>query len=159
MTTLARPQAVRVRDDGASIGVRDDGRLIGATIIGGAGALFGFGAFVAVVVGDDLIALDAISVAAASLAILGLLAAVFVRYLPGYGAIGMAAAPIGYLAAFGSSWGTWWARYQDAVVTSGAAENIFWSAMPAMALFTISGALLAISAFLAAFSAFSQSEG
>lgn len=150
MTTLARPQIV---------GVREDSRLIGATIIGGAGALFGFGAFVAIAVGDDLIALDAISVAAASLAILGLLAAVFVRYLPGYGAIGMAAAPIGYLAAFGGNWGTWWAKYQGAVATSGAAEDILWSTMPAMALFTISGALLAISALLAAFSALSQSEG
>jgi hypothetical protein len=149
MTTLAQPQVRRVRDDAG---------LIGALMTGGTGALFGFGGFAAVLLGDDVIALDAISVAAASLAVLGLLGAMFVRYLPGYGAIGMAAAPIGYLAAFGGSWATWWATYQDAVATSGAAENVFWSAMPAMALFAVSGALLAFGAILAAFNALAQGE-
>ena len=151
MATIAHRQEVQVK-------VREDGGPIGALITGAVGSLFGFGGLLAVVLGDDMIALDAISVAAASLALLGLLAAVFVRYLPGYGAIGMAAAPIGYLAAFGSNWGTWWARYQEAVATSGAAENIFWAAMPAMALFAVSGALLAFGVVLAAFSALSQSE-
>lgn len=149
MATVAQPQDVMLRDDAG---------LIGALITGAIGALFGFGGFLAVVLGDDMIALDAISVAAASLAVLGLLGAMFVRYLPGYGAIGMAAAPIGYLAAFGGSWATWWAKYQEAVVTSGAAENIFWAAMPAIGLFAISGALLAFGAVLAAFNALSPSD-
>lgn len=149
MATVAQPQDVMLRDDAG---------LIGALITGAIGALFGFGGFLAVVLGDDMIALDAISVAAASLAVLGLLGAMFVRYLPGYGAIGMAAAPIGYLAAFGGSWATWLAKYQEAVATSGAAENIFWSAMPAMALFAVSGALLAFAAILAAFDALSHSD-
>lgn len=152
MTTLAQPQLRKVRT------VRDDAGLIGALITGGTGALFGFGGLAAVLLGDDVIALDAISVAAASLAVLGLLGAVFVRYLPGYGAIGMAAAPIGYLAAFGGSWGTWWAKYQEAVATSGAAESVFWSAMPAMALFAVSGSLLAFGAILAAVNVLSHGE-
>jgi hypothetical protein len=42
--------------------------------------------------------------------------------------------------------------------TSGAAENVFWSAMPAMALFAVSGALLAFAAILAAFNALSRGE-
>ena len=149
MTTLAQPNVITQRGDAG---------LIGALITGGIGALFGFGAFLAVVLGDDMIALDAITVAAASLAVLGLLGAIFVRYLPGYGAVAMAAAPLGYLAAFGGNWGTWWATYQVAVATSGAAENIFWSAMPAMALFAVSGALLALGAVLAAFNALSNME-
>lgn len=149
MTTVARPQVRRVRDDTG---------LVGALIIGAAGALFGFAGLVAVVLGDDMVGLDAISVAAASLAFLGLLGALFVRYLPGYGAIGMAAAPIGYLAAFGGSWATWWTEYQNAVATSAAAENAFWSAMPAMGLFAVSGALLAFGALLAALHVLSQDE-
>ena len=149
MTTLAQPQVVTHRD-GAGV--------IGALITGGTGALFGFGGFLAVALGDDMIALDAISVAAGSLAILGLVGAIFVRYLPGYGAIGMAAAPIGYLAAFGGTWSAWWAKYQDAVATSGAAEDIFWSTMPAIGLFAVSGALLTVGALLAAFNTLSRTE-
>jgi hypothetical protein len=149
MTTLAQPQA---------LGQRDNAALIGALIAAGIGALFGFGGFLAVVLGDDMIALDTTSIAAVGLAALGLIAAVFVRDLPGYAAAGMAAGPIGYLVAFGGNWSTWWARYQDAVATSGAAENVFWSNMPAMALFAISGAFLVTGALLAAFNAFSDND-
>lgn len=149
MTTLARsrPQARR-----------QDAGLIGALITGSIGALFGLGGFLAVVLGDDMIALDATSIAATGLAVLGLVAALLVRDLPGYAAFGMAAAPIAYLVAFGGSWAAWWARYEEAVATSGAAENIFWSAMPAMALFAVSGLFLAFGAFLAAFNALSDDE-
>jgi hypothetical protein len=149
MTTLAR-SGVLTHPDNAG--------LIGALITGSIGALFGFGGFFAVVLGDDMIALDGTSVAAAGLAALGLIAALFARDLPGYAAFGMAAAPVGYLVAFSGDWGTWWAKYQDAIATSGAAENIFWSAMPGMALFAISGALLAVGALLAAFNALSNTE-
>jgi len=148
MTTLAQPQTLAQRDDAG---------LIGALIAAGIGALFGLGGFLAVVLGDDMIALDTTSIAAVGLAALGLVAAVFVRDLPGYAAAGMAAGPIGYLVAFSGNWSTWWARYQDAVATSGAAENVFWSTMPAMALFAISGVFLAIGAVLAALDAFSES--
>lgn len=137
---------------------RNEGTLIGALIVAGIGALFGLGAFLAVVVGDDMIPLGVASVAAAVLATIGLVAAVFVRDYPIYGAIGMAAAPIGYLFAFGGSWGAWWAKYQDAIATSGVAENAFWSSMPAMALFAVSGALLAIGAILAGFSALANDD-
>lgn len=151
MTTLARhrPQ-VLIR--------RDDAGLIGALITGSIGALFGLGAFLAVVLGDDMIAFDGTSTAAAGLAVFGLVAALFARDLPGYAAFGMAAAPVGYLVAFSGSWGTWWAKYQDAIATGGAAESVFWSAVPAMALFAISGAFLAVGALLAAFNALSNSE-
>jgi hypothetical protein len=149
MTTLARPQVLTHRDDAG---------LIGALITGSVGALFGLGGFVAVALGDDMIALDGTSIAAGGLAGLGLVAALFARDLPGYAAFGMAAAPVGYLVAFSGSWGSWWATYQDAIATSGTAENVFWSAMPAMALFTISGALLAVGALLAAVNALSNTE-
>lgn len=149
MTTLAQSQ-VRQR--------RDSAGLIGSLITGSIGALFGFGGFVAVVVGDDMIALDATSIAAAGLTVLGLIAAVFVRELPGYSAFGMAAAPVAYLVTFGGHWTTWWTKYQEAVATSGAAETIFWSTMPAMALFAISGALLLVGAVLAALDALSEDQ-
>ena len=149
MTTLARPQMVSHRYDTG---------LIGALITGVVGGLFGLGGFLAVALGDDMIALDVTSAAAAGLAALGLLAAIFVRELPGYAAFGMATPVFAYLAAFGGNWSTWWAKYQEAVATSGSAENIFWAAMPAMALFAISGALFAFAALLAAFNALSQSE-
>jgi hypothetical protein len=149
MTTLARPQVLQRRDSAG---------LIGALITGTIGALFGFGAFLAVVIGDGMIALDATSIAAAGLAVLGLIAAVFVRELPGYSAFGMAAAPVAYLVTYGGNWTTWWAKYQEAVATSGAAENIFWSTMPAMALFAISGALLLIGATLSAIDALSEEQ-
>jgi hypothetical protein len=149
MTTLARPQMVSHRYDAG---------LIGALITGVLGGLFGLGGFLVVALGDDMIALDVTSTAAAGLAALGLLAAIFVRELPGYAAFGMALPVFAYLAAFGGSWGVWWARYQDAVATSGAAENILWTAMPAMALFAISGALFALGALLAAFNSLAQSE-
>jgi hypothetical protein len=149
MTTLARPVVLTHRDSAG---------LIGALITGSIGTLFGLGGFLAVVLGDDMIALDGTSIAAAGLAVLGLVAALFARDLPGYAAFGMAATPVGYLVAFSGSWGTWWAKYQAAVATSGAAENIFWSAMPAMALFAISGALLAVGALLAGFNALSNTK-
>lgn len=149
MTTLTRPQVASHRYDAG---------LIGALITGVVGGLFGLGGFLAVVLGDGMIALDVTAAAAAGLAALGLLAAIFVRELPGYAAFGMAIPLFAYLAAFGSTWGTWWAKYQQAVATSGAAENIFWSAMPAMALFATSGTLFALGALLAAFNALSRSD-
>jgi len=147
MTTIAQPH-VLTRRDGAA--------LIGALITGVIGAVFGFGAFLAVVRGDDMIALDATSIGAVGLAVIGLIAALFVRELPGFGAFGMATTPVLYLASFGGDWGAWWTKYQEAVATSGAAENIFWSAMPSMALFALSGGFFAVGALLAAFDALSQ---
>lgn len=149
MTAIAQPQVITRRDDAA---------LIGALITGVVGALFGFGAFLAVVLGDDMIAFDATSIGAVGFAVIGLIAAVLVRELPGFGAFGMATAPVAYLATFGANWTAWWTKYQEAVATSGAAENIFWSAMPAVALFALSGAFLAVGAVLAAFDALSHNE-
>jgi hypothetical protein len=45
-----------------------------------------------------------------------------------------------------------WNAYQVAVQTSGAAENVFWTSMPATALFIVSGVLFGLGAILAAFS-------
>ena len=150
MTSLAQPRTLTRRHNAG---------LIGSLITGTMGAIFGLGGFLAVVVGDDMIALDATSIAVAGLTVLGLIAAVFVRELPGYSAFGMAAAPVAYLVTFGGNWTIWWATYQEAVATSGAAENIFWSTMPAMALFAISGTLLLIGATLAALDALSEDGG
>lgn len=148
-TTIVRSQALARSDDAA---------LIGALITGVIGAFFGFAAFLTVVLGDDMIALDATSIGAVGVAVFGLIAAVFVRELPGFGAFGMATAPVAYFASFGAKWSVWWATYQEAVATSGAAENMFWSAMPAMAIFALSGAFLAVGAVLAAVDALSHSE-
>ena len=62
----------------------------------------------------------------------------------------MAMAPIAYAVLLGNGFGSWLAEYQAAAATSGAAENAFWSAMPAMGLFAVSGGLLAFASALAA---------
>lgn len=144
MTTLSRIAATPVER------TAPPGLGIGAILASGAGALFGFAGFLAVVLGDDVVTLDWASTIVAVIATLGLVAAVLVRDRPGTAAIGMALAPIAYVLALGGSFGSWWATYQDAIALSGAAENAFWSAMPALGLFTVSGVLLALGAALAA---------
>lgn len=139
------PTRSTMRSDTGSIGL-----AVSAVVIGAAGALFGLGGFTAVLRGDAAIPLDVVSVLAAGFALFGLGAALFVRDDPGAAAVGMAMAPIAYAVLIGSGFGPWWANYQDAVATSGAAENAFWSAMPAMGLFAVSGGLLALASALAA---------
>jgi hypothetical protein len=134
-----------IRSDTGSIGL-----AASAIVIGGVGALFGLGGFVTVLLGDAAIPLDVVSVIVAGFALFALGAALFVRDDPGAAAVGMAMAPIAYAVLIGSGFGPWWASYQDAVATSGAAENAFWSAMPAMGFFAVSGGLLALASALAA---------
>lgn len=149
MSTLVTPRAA-TRAAGAS--------AVGAMLLAVIGGLFGLGGFLAVVIGDELIPLDAASLAVTILAVVALVASVVVRDYPLYGALGMALAPIGYVLAYGGSWGTWWSKYQDAVATSGAAENAFWTTMPAMALFAISGVVLVAAAALAGYEALRRNE-
>src|SRR6476661_295375 len=139
------PTRSTTRSDTGSIGL-----AVSAVVLGCAGALFGLGGFTAVLLGDAAIPLDVVSVIAAGFALFALGAALFVRDDPGAAAVGMAMAPIAYAVLIGSGFGPWWASYQDAVATSGAAENVLWSAMPAMGLFAVSGALLALASALAA---------
>jgi hypothetical protein len=139
------PTGSTLRSGTGSIGL-----AVSAVILGGAGALFGLGGFVAVLLGDAAIPLDVVSLIAAGVALFALGAALFVRDDPGAAAVGMATAPIAYAVLIGGGFGSWWATYQDAVATSGAAENAFWSAMPAMGLFAVSGGLLAVASALAA---------
>jgi len=139
------PTRSTTRSDTGSIGL-----AVSAVVLGCAGALFGLGGFTAVLLGDAAIPLDVVSVIAAGFALFALGAALFVRDDPGAAAVGMAMAPIAYAVLIGSAFGPWWASYQDAVATSGAAENALWSAMPAMGLFAVSGALLALASALAA---------
>lgn len=134
-----------IRSDTGSIGL-----AVSAVVIGGVGALFGLGGFTAVLRGDAAIPLDAASVIVAGFALFGLGAALFVRDDPGAAAVGLAMAPVAYAVLIGSRFGSWLAEYQAAVATSGAAENAFWSAMPAMGLFAVSGGLLAFASALAA---------
>ena len=145
MTTLARTTTYTRAFDASAIG---------AILVGGIGALFGLGGLFAVVLGDDMIPMELGAVTAGLLAAVALLAVAFVRDHPDIAALGIVAAPVGYLVAFGGSWSAWWDRYQTAIATSGAAENTFWAAEPAMALFAISGVLLVIAALLAAYDAF-----
>lgn len=126
------------------------GLAAGAVVAGGAASLFGLVAFLAVVIGDDLIAADALAVVAVTLAALGAVATGLVGRAPGAAAIGMSTATIGYVIVLGDNLAPWWSRYQTAIATSGAAENAFWSGMPAMGLFVISGVLFAFGAVLAA---------
>ena len=139
------PTGSTIRSDTGSIGL-----AVSATVIGGAGALAGLGGFTAVLVGDGAIPLDVVSVLAAGFALFGLGATLFVRDDPGAAAVGMATAPIAYAVLLGSGFGPWLATYQGAVAASGAAENAFWSTMPAMGLFAVSGGLLALASALAA---------
>ena len=132
--------------------------VAGAMLLAVIGGLFGLGGFLAGVLGDDLIALDAASLAVTILAVVALVASVVVRDYPLYGAIGTALAPIGYVLAYGGQWATWWSKYQDAVATSGTAENVFWATTPAMALFAISGVVLVTAAVLAGFAALRRGE-
>ena len=147
MTTVTHhtPTRSTTRSDTGSIGL-----AVSAMVTGCAGALFGLGGFTAVLLGDAAIPLDVVSVIVAGFALFALGAALFVRDDPGAAAVGMAMAPIAYSVLIGSAFGPWWARYQDAVATSGTAENAFWSAMPAMGLFAVSGGLLALASALAA---------
>lgn len=145
MTTLSRTQSF-TRPYAAS--------AIGAILVGGIGALFGLGGLLAVIIGDDMIPMELGTVGAGALAAVALVAIAFVRDHPDVAALGIIAAPVGYLIAFGGSWSAWWDRYQVAVATSGAAENTFWAAEPAMALFAISGVLLVVGALLAAYDTF-----
>jgi len=131
--------------------------LIGSMLLGALGALFGLGGFLAVLVGDEMVALDAASVAAGVLAGVALAAAVAVSQQPLYAGLAMTIAPVWSALAFGSSWAAWWSKYQDAIATSGAAENAFWSSMPALALFGLSAALVASAAILAFLHVFSTS--
>jgi len=123
---------------------------VGALVMGVTGALFGLGGFVAVVVGDDLMPLDILALIAVGFAVFGLSAAALVRDASGPAAIGMATVTVGYVILLGDTFGSWWARYQVALATSGAAETAFWSAMPAMGLFAVSTLLFAFGAVLAA---------
>jgi hypothetical protein len=127
---------------------------IGSLMTGAIASLFGLGGFVAVVVGDDLIPLDLASVGVALIVAAGAGAAVLVLQRPILAAIGLALPVVVIREAFGGSWATWWDGYQAAVATSGAAENVFWSAMPAMALFAISGALFVVASLLAGVDAY-----
>jgi hypothetical protein len=132
--------------------------VAGAMLLAVLGGLFGLGGFFAVVIGDDIIPFDAASLAVTILAVVALVASVAVRDQPLYAAIGTILAPAGYLLAYGGSWGAWWSKYQDAIATSGAAENAFWTAMPAMALFAISGVVLVLATALAAYQALRRNE-
>ena len=143
MTTRSRAIPATDLTRGAGLGV--GGLLIGAT-----GAVFGLLAFLAVALGDDLIAFDAVAVIAAGFAVLGLVAAALVKDAPGPAAIGMATVTIADVILLGDRFGPWWTRYQHAVATSGAAENAFWAAMPALGLFAVSALLFAFGAVLAA---------
>jgi len=134
------------------------GGLIGSMLVGVIGALFGLGGFLAVVVGDEMIALDGAAVAAGVLAAAALAGAIAVSARPLYAAVAMTLAPLWSALAFGNSWSTWWSRYQDAIATSGAAENAFWSAMPALALFAVSAALVVSAAILAFVHVFTTDE-
>lgn len=122
----------------------------GAVVAGGAASLFGLIAFLAVVIGDDLIAFEALAMVAVTLAALGGFATALVGPAPGAAAIGMSTAAVGYVIVLGDKLGPWWSSYQIAIATSGAAENAFWSTMPAMGLFIVSGVLFAFGAVLAA---------
>lgn len=144
-TTHHTPIGSTIRSDPGSIGL-----AVGAIVIGSAGALAGLGGFTAVLVGDGAIPLEVASAIAGGFALFGLAATLFVRTDPGAAAVGMATAPIAYAVLIGNGFGSWLAKYQDAVATSGMAENAFWSAMPAMGLFAVSGGLLAFASALAA---------
>ena len=126
------------------------GLAVGTVLAGTAAALFGLGAFLAVLIGDDLIAFDARALVAVALAALGAVATALVRQAPGPAAVGLATVAIGYVIALGDTFGEWWSAYQQAIATSGAAEGAFWAAMPAMGLFVVSGVLFGVGAVLAA---------
>jgi hypothetical protein len=123
---------------------------VGALLMGGAGALFGLCAFLAVAIGDDRVPFDVVAVIAAGFAVLGLVAVALVNDAPGPAAIGMATVTLGDVILFGNGYGPWWTAYQRAVATGGAAETAFWAAMPALGLFAVSALLFALGAMLAA---------
>lgn len=128
------------------------GLAAGSLLVGVIGALSGLGAFLAVVIGDPMIPLETAALVSAALIVVGLVGAVIVRDMPDVAALAMAVVPFGLYFAIGEKLGPWSSAYQTAVQTSGAAENVFWTSMPAMALFVISGSLFALGAILAAFS-------
>lgn len=126
------------------------GLAAGAVVTGSAAALFGIGAFLAVVAGDGAIAFDVVAVIAVGLALTGAVAAALVAEAPGAAAVGMATVTIGDVILLRDEFARWWATYQAAIATSDSAENAFWAAMPAMGLFVVSGVLFALGAVLAA---------
>jgi hypothetical protein len=128
------------------------GLAAGSLLVAVIGALFGLGAFLAVVIGDAMIPLETAAVVSVALLVVGLMGAVIVRDMPEVAALAMASVPFAFVFALGEKLSPWWNAYQVAVKTSGAAENVFWTSMPAMALFVVSGALFAVGAILAAFS-------
>ena len=129
-----------------------NGLAAGSLLVGVIGALSGLGGFLAVVIGDATIPLETAALVSVALIVVGLVGAAIVRDLPDVAALAMAVVPFGLYFAIGEKLGPWWSAYQTAVQTSGAAENVFWTSMPAMALFVGSGLLFALGAILAAFS-------
>jgi hypothetical protein len=147
MTTVAHRRSTHATTRSQA---NSTGLAVGAVIIGGAGALFGLGGFLAVMLGDQMVPLDVVSGIAVLLCVIGLIAVALIRDEPGSAAVGMAVPPIAYAVLFGDALGSWWVKYQVAVGTSGPAENAFWSAMPAIGMFSVSGGLFALGAALAA---------
>ena len=146
MTTATLPRVLR-RTTTASAGA-----LLTASIAG----LFGIGGFVAVVLGDELIALDPGSMGLALVTLVSVTAIVVARERPGDAAIGFAIAPVTYIAVLGEYWSVWWSRYQEAVAIGGVAENAFWSTQPALGFFVISGAVFAVAAVMAGLNAVTE---
>lgn len=128
------------------------GLAAASLLVGAIGALTGLGAFLAVVIGDAMIPFETAAMVSVVLVVIGLMGAVVVRDLPDIAALAMAAVPFTFVFALGDKLSPWWNAYQVAVQTSGAAENVFWTTMPATGLFIVSGALFAFGAILAAFS-------
>lgn len=121
-------------------------------LVGGIGALSGLGAFLAVLIGDAMIPFETAAMVSVAFVIVGLMGVVIVRDLPAVAALAMAAVPFTFVFALGEKLSPWWNAYQLAVQTSGAAENVFWTSMPATGLFIVSGVLFGLGAILAAFS-------
>jgi hypothetical protein len=128
------------------------GLAAASLLVGGLGALSGLGAFLAVVIGDAMIPFETAAMVSVALVVVGLMGVVIVRDLPDVAALAMAAVPFVFVFALGEKLSPWWNAYQVAVQTSGAAENVFWTSMPATALFIVSGVLFGLGAILAAFS-------
>jgi hypothetical protein len=125
-----------------------------ALVVGGVAGLFGVWGVVLVLGENRYLDGGGLTAALAGVTVLAMAGAALAWWRPLTAGLAMAVAAIGYLSCLWGDLGGWWSAYQDAVRTSGAAENAFWldNGGAAMALFLLAAALLVVASALAAFS-------
>jgi hypothetical protein len=123
-----------------------------AGAVGVFAGLIGVGGVALVLIGNDFISGGARTASLAALTVLAIAGAVLAWWRPVAAAVAMLLAAAGYVYSLSSILGGWWSAYQDAVRTSGAAENRFWlnDGGTPIALFLIAASLLVVAAALAA---------